>query len=139
MLRGEAEYALDEKGRVVIPPKFRAALGERVIVTRWIDPCLSVFPPNAWQSLEEKIRDRPVRNMEFVRMVWAAEECELDRQGRIFLPPHFREYAGIARAVTILGMGTRLELWSTPVWRSRMKKIAKAPEALREHLEDLTL
>ena len=84
MLRGEAEYALDEKGRVVIPPKFRVTLGERVIVTRWIDPCLGAFSPTEWQSLEEKLRSQPLTNRDFVRLLLsAAEDCDLDRQGRI--------------------------------------------------------
>jgi MraZ protein len=110
MLRGEAEYALDEKGRVVIPPKFRATLGERVIVTRWIDPCLVVFSPAEWQSLEEKLRSQPLKNRDFVRLLLsAAEDCDLDRQGRIYLPPHLRAYGGITRGVTIIGVGNRLE------------------------------
>jgi MraZ protein len=140
LLRGEAEYALDEKGRVVIPPRFRAALGDRVIVTRWIDPCLAVFSPVAWQSLEEKLRDQPLRNRDFVRLLLsAAEDCDLDRQGRIFLAPHLRDHAGITRGVTIIGMGVRLELWSTPTWRRRLREVAKAPESLAKHLQELIL
>jgi len=140
MLRGEAEYALDEKGRVVIPPKFRVALGDRVIVSRWIDPCLAVFSPIAWQALEEKLRDQPLGNRDFVRLLLsAAEDCDLDRQGRIYLPPHLREHAGITRAVTIIGMGTRLEIWSSVNWRRRLKKVIKAPEELAEHLQTLIL
>jgi MraZ protein len=140
MLRGEAEYALDEKGRVVIPPKFRAAMGERVIVTRWIDPCLAAFSPIEWQSLEEKLRTQPLKNRNFVRLLLsAAEDCDLDRQGRVYLPPHLREYASIARGVTIIGMGNRLEIWSTPQWRTTLRKVVKAPETLAKQLEELIL
>ena len=140
MLRGEAEYALDEKGRVVIPPKFRVTLGERVIVTRWIDPCLGAFSPTEWQSLEEKLRSQPLKNRDFVRLLLsAAEDCDLDRQGRIYLPPHLRAYAGNTRGVTINGMGNRLEIWSTPHWRTRLRKVVKAPETLAKHLDDLIL
>jgi len=140
MLRGEAEYALDEKGRVVIPPKFRAAMGERVIVTRWIDPCLAVFSPVEWQRVEEKLRAQPLKNRNFVRLVLsAAEDCDLDRQGRIYLPPHLRAYAGIARGVTIIGMGSRLEIWSTPQWRTVLKKVVKSREVLATHLEEVNL
>jgi MraZ protein len=140
MLRGEAEYALDEKGRVVIPPKFRVTLGERVIVTRWIDPCLGAFSPTEWQSLEEKLRSQPLKNRDFVRLLLsAAEDCDLDRQGRIYLPPHLRAYGSIRRGVTIIGMGNRLEIWSTPLWRTRLRKVVKAPETLAKHLDDLIL
>ena len=140
MLRGEAEYALDEKGRVVIPPKFRAAMGERVTVTRWIDPCLAAFSPVEWQRVEEKLRAQPLKNRNFVRLVLsAAEDCDLDRQGRIYLPPHLRAYAGITRGVTIIGMGTRLEIWSTPHWRAVLKKVVKSREVLATHLEEVNL
>lgn len=140
MLRGEAEYALDEKGRVVIPPKFRAAMGERVIATRWIDPCLAAFSPLEWQALEEKLRTQPLKNRNFVRLLLsAAEDCDLDRQGRVYLPPHLREYAKISRGVTIIGMGNRLEIWSTPLWRTTLRKVVKAPEVLAKHLEELIL
>jgi MraZ protein len=140
MLRGEAEYALDDKGRVVIPPKFRAAMGERVIVTRWIDPCLAAFSPVEWQRVEEKLRDQPLKNRDFVRlMLSAAEDCDLDRQGRIYLPPHLRAYAGISRSVTIIGMATRLEIWSTPAWRTMLKRFVKSRDVLVTHMEEVNL
>ncbi len=140
MLRGEAQYALDEKGRVVIPPKFRAIMGDRIIVTRWIDPCLAAFSPVEWQSLEEKLRDLPLGNRDFVRLLLsAAEDCDLDRQGRISLAPHLREHAGITRAVTIVGAGAHLEIWSSPNWRRRLEKMRKAPDALASQLEALIL
>lgn len=140
MLRGEAEYALDEKGRVVIPPNFRAVMGDRVIATRGgIDPCVWVFSPAEWPAVEEKLRAMPFRLRDFARMMRAGTDCELDRQGRIYLPPHLRKHASIARAVTIIGMGNRLEVWSTPVWQARLKKIIKAPEGLAKHLEELIL
>ena len=140
MLRGEAQYALDEKGRVVIPPKFRAIVGDRLIVTRWIDKCLAAFAPKEWQSLEEKLRNQPLGNRDFVRLLLsAAEDCELDRQGRIFLPPHLRKHATILKDVTIIGMGSRLEIWSTPNWRRQLHKVSQAPEKLAQHLQELIL
>jgi MraZ protein len=63
----------------------------------------------------------------------------LDKQGRIFLPPHLREHAGITRSVTIIGVGGHLELWSTPAWRRRLQKVRKAPEELAQQLQALTL
>ncbi len=140
MLRGEAQYALDEKGRVVIPPKFRSAMGDRITVTRWIDRCLAAFAPAEWKSLEEKLRNQPLGNRDFVRLLLsAAEDCDLDRQGRIFLAPHLRKHAGIVRDVTIIGMGARLEIWSSPDWRRQLLKVSKAPEKLAEQLQQLIL
>ena len=140
MLRGEAEYALDDKGRVVIPPKFRGPMGDHLIVTRWIDPCLAAFSPVEWLSLEEKLRTLPLGSRDFVRLLLsAAEDCELDRQGRITLAPHLRSHAGISRAVTIIGAGSHLEIWSTPTWRRRLQKVRKAPDELAEQLQALIL
>jgi len=140
MLRGEAEYALDDKGRVVIPPKFRGPMGDRIIVTRWIDPCLAAFSPVEWQALEEKLRTLPLGNRDFVRLLLsAAEDCDLDRQGRITLAPHLREHASITRGVTIIGAGSHLEFWSTPTWRRRLQKVRKAPDELAEQLQALIL
>ena len=140
MLRGEAEYALDDKGRVVIPPKFRAEIGERVVVTRWMEPCLAAFSPVEWQRVEEKLRNQPLKNVDVVRLLLsAAEDCDLDRQGRIYLPPHLREYAGISRSVTIIGMASRLELWSTPAWRAKLKKFVASRAALQKRMEEVNL
>lgn len=140
MLRGEAQYALDDKARVVIPPKFRATMGDRIIVTRWIDPCLAAFSPVEWQSFEEKVRNLPMGHRDFVRLVLSgAEDCDVDRQGRITLAPHLREYADITRNVTIVGAGAHLELWSTPAWRKRLQQIRKSPEELAERLQALVL
>jgi MraZ protein len=140
MLRGEAQYALDDKGRVVIPPKFRAVMGDRITVTRWIEPCLAAFSPVEWQSLEEKLRVLPLGNADFVRLLLsAAEDCDLDRQGRITLPPHLREHAAITRGVTIIGVGSRLEVWSTPNWRRKLQSVRKRQDELVGQLQALIL
>jgi len=140
MLRGEAQYALDDKGRVVIPPKFRAEMGDRITVTRWIEPCLAAFSPVEWQSLEEKLRMLPLGNADFVRLLLsAAEDCDLDRQGRITLPPHLREHAAITRGVTIIGVGSRLEVWSTPNWRRKLQSVRKRQDELVGQLQALIL
>ena len=140
MLRGEAQYALDDKGRVVIPPKFRGVMGDRITVTRWIEPCLAAFSPVEWQSLEEKLRMLPLGNADVVRLLMsAAEDCDLDRQGRITLPPHLREHAAITRGVTIIGVGSRLELWSTPNWRRKLQSVRKRQDELVGQLQALIL
>ncbi|HLJ62403.1 MAG TPA: division/cell wall cluster transcriptional repressor MraZ [bacterium] len=140
MLRGEAQYALDDKGRVVIPPKFRAEMGDRITVTRWIEPCLAAFSPLEWHSLEEKLRMLPLGNADFVRLLLsAAEDCDLDRQGRITLPPHLREHAAITRGVTIIGVGSRLEVWSTPNWRRKLQSVRKRQDELVGQLQALIL
>jgi len=140
MLRGEAQYALDDKGRVVIPPKFRAVMGDRITVTRWIEPCLAAFSPVEWQSLEEKLRMLPLGNADVQRLLLSsAEDCDLDRQGRITLPPHLREHAGITRGVTIIGVGARLEVWSTANWRRKLQSVRKRQDELMGQIQALIL
>ncbi|HYM70191.1 MAG TPA: division/cell wall cluster transcriptional repressor MraZ [bacterium] len=140
MLRGEAQYALDDKGRVVIPPKFRAVMGDRITVTRWIEPCLAAFSPVEWQALEEKLRMLPLGSADVQRLLLSsAEDCDLDRQGRITLPPHLREHAGITRGVTILGVGARLEVWSTPNWRRKLQSVRKRQDELIGQIQALIL
>jgi MraZ protein len=140
MLRGEAQYALDGKGRVVIPPKFRTELGDRIVVTRWIDPCLAAFSPSGWQAVEEKLRSQPLVYHDFVRLIFsAAEDCDLDRQGRIMLPTHLRQHAGITRDVTIVGVGSRLEIWNTQHWRRQLQELRKNKDRLAEQIQALIL
>ena len=88
MLKGEYQYALDDKGRVVIPPKFRHVLGEQVVATRSVDECVSIYSPGEWAKLEQTLRNLPTRQRDILRYVLAgAVDLELDRQGRVTLQP----------------------------------------------------
>ncbi|HEV8340496.1 MAG TPA: division/cell wall cluster transcriptional repressor MraZ [bacterium] len=124
MFRGEYHYTLDDKGRVVLPPKFRQDLGEAVIVTRGMDDCIWVYPRQGWEAVEDKLRTLPIARRGFQRfLLAAAQEVELDRQGRIILPEALREYAAIGREVVVVGLIQRLEIWSEERWK---KAVAKA-------------
>jgi MraZ protein len=124
MFRGEYHYTLDDKGRVVLPPKFRQELGEAVIVTRGMDDCIWVYPRQGWEAVEDKLRTLPIARRGFLRfLLAAAQEVELDRQGRITLPEALREYAAIGREVVVVGLIQRLEIWSEERWK---KAVAKA-------------
>ncbi len=124
MFRGEYHYTLDDKGRVVLPPKFRTDLGEAVIVTRGMDECIWVYPRQGWESVEDKLKSLPIGRRNFQRfLLAAAQEVELDRQGRITLPEALREYAAIGRDVVVVGLIQRLEIWSEERWK---KAVAKA-------------
>ncbi|HXF81952.1 MAG TPA: division/cell wall cluster transcriptional repressor MraZ [bacterium] len=140
LFRGEHHYALDDKGRVVLPPSFRRALGTMVVVTRGLDDCVAVYAPAEWAKNEKKLRQLPVSRRDFVRfMLSSAEDVEVDRQGRISIPPHLREYAKIEREAVVVGMGNRLEIWALPVWRRYIAEVqAKAP-ALASELQDLSI
>ncbi len=134
MFRGEYHYTLDDKGRVVLPPKFRKDLGEAVIVTRGMDQCVWVYPLQGWEAVENKLRALPVSRRGFQRfLLAAAQEVELDRQGRVTLPEALREYAAIGRDVVVVGLIQRLEIWSETRWKQAVAKAQReAPKVAQE-------
>ncbi|MDI3538168.1 MAG: transcriptional regulator MraZ [Bacillota bacterium] len=120
MFMGEYRHALDGKGRLFIPARLREELGERFIMTRGLDRCLFVYPLAEWATLERKLKELPFTRSDaraFVRFFFAgATECSLDNQGRVLIPANLRSYAGIERDAVIIGVSTRLEIWSQEEW-----------------------
>ncbi len=123
MITGEYRYSLDEKGRLMIPAKVRAEIpGSVLVLTRGIDRCLWLFPPEQWKNKSEQLlsstslfheKDRLIHR----RIVAPAQEVEIDRSGRIVVPPTLREYGGLIKDCIILGMLTHLEVWDEPTYR----------------------
>jgi MraZ protein len=141
-LTGEFRHALDDRGRVAIPIRFRPRLAEGATLARWLDGCLAIFPSDEWNELAGKLRGLPITNpraREFARfMSSGAVDVELDRQGRLLVPAYLREYAGIAVGeVVVVGALNRLEIWAPAAWQPYRAKIEDEPEALAEHLADL--
>lgn len=140
MFKGEHHYSLDEKGRIVLPPKFRQALGSKVVVTRGLDECVAVYAPAEWARNERKLRQLAVNRRDFVRFVFAsAEEVELDRQGRMTIPAHLRQYAKIDREAVVVGVGSRLEIWSLENWQKYIAKVQAEAASIASELRDLSL
>ena len=117
MLIGEYSHTIDAKGRMIVPAKFRTELGERFIVTKGFDGCLYGYSLDEWKSIEEKIKTLPLitgkdaRN--FTRFFFSsAIECELDSQGRILITQNLREHAELLKEVVVIGVSTRIEIWS---------------------------
>lgn len=117
---GEYQHILDPKGRVIMPSKFRDGLGDKFVVTKGLDHCLFVYPQNEWQELERKLRTLPLTSKDaraFTRFFFAgATECELDKQGRILIPANLREYAELTKDLVIIGVASRVEIWSKEKW-----------------------
>ena len=92
MFMGEYHHNVDTKGRLIVPAKFREDLGEMFILTRGLDQCLFGYPLNEWKIIEEKLKGLPMTKKDaraFTRFFFSgATECELDKQGRINIPPH---------------------------------------------------
>jgi len=128
MFRGHFEHAIDAKGRTSLPARFRDVLGAKdgeialILTPALFDPCLHVYPLRAWEELEAKIAALPQFEPNVVafrrKYLSAAVECELDKQGRILVPPSLREHAGLHKDVLWAGMGATAELWSSERWKA---------------------
>lgn len=118
MLVGQYDYAIDAKGRLNFPARFRDAMGETFIVTRWLDHCLAAFPAEEFEKVAAKIEEKGlVKGRKVSRMLYAsAVEVTPDKQGRIQLPAKLREYAGLDHDVTIIGNRSFTEIWNTAAW-----------------------
>ncbi len=121
MLIGEYEHSLDAKGRLILPAKLREDIGDKFIVTKGLDGCLFAFSVSEWQNFEQKLRTLPISNKDaraFSRFFFAgAIECEIDKQGRFLISSNLREFAELIKDVVIVGMDSRLEIWSKEKWQ----------------------
>ena len=117
---GEYAHSVDAKGRVIFPADFRAEVGETFIATKGLDNCLFVYPNDEWQKFEEKLQTLPLTNKnarQFTRFFLAgAASVEVDKQGRILLPSVLREFAGLEKDVVLVGVASRIEIWSRDRW-----------------------
>jgi MraZ protein len=122
MFMGQYNHTVDAKGRLSIPSKFREQLGDEFVVTKGMDGCLFVYANEDWKAFEEKLATLPMTNKEarmFTRFFLAgAATLEVDKQGRILLPANLREFAALDKDVVLVGVGTRIEIWSKENWEN---------------------
>ena len=119
MFTGEYNHSIDAKGRVIVPSKFREQLGEEFVVTKGLDGCLFVYPKSEWEGIEEKFRALPSNGetRRFMRFFFAgAATCEVDKQGRILIPPNLREHADLQKDIVSAGVLNRVEIWNKDRW-----------------------
>jgi MraZ protein len=118
MFRGEYEHNIDEKGRVLLPAKYRDELGDTVVLARGGDGQINIFPKAHFDEMERRIEETGdtagIRNAS--RFLSAAIECEVDRQGRIVVPPTLRRHAKLSSEVIIAGNRRRVEIWNPEQW-----------------------
>ena len=136
MFLGEYQHNIDPKGRLIIPSKFRELLGEQFVITKGLDGCLFVYPLDGWHELEDKLKSLPLTQRDaraFARIFFSgASEGELDKQGRVLLPPNLRTYAHITKETMIIGVGTRFEIWDLDTWQQYNRESDKSFEQLAE-------
>ena len=122
MFTGEYRHAVDDKGRLAVPSRFRAQLAGSVVVARWLDTCLAIFPMAAWDELATKVGGLPMTDPNarlLQRQLFAgAFETELDRQGRVLVPGNLRGYAGLEHEALVLGSRDHAEVWAPGRWET---------------------
>lgn len=124
MFMGEYQHSVDEKGRMIIPSKFREALGVNFVLTRGLDNCLFVYPASEWSLLEQKLKSLSLMKADaraFTRFFFSgATECNLDKQGRVNIPANLRQHAQIKKETVVIGVSNRVEIWSKEKWNAPM-------------------
>ena len=143
MLIGEYDHRLDGKNRLSIPRKFREFIQgteERYgfYVTRVLDNCLFLFTESQWREVKTELRSKSFTGSaarRFQRMFFApADFCEIDKQGRILLTEKLKEHAGLEKEVTVVGVETRVEVWSRELWLANEEEDLAKYEDLAEQL-----
>lgn len=122
LLLGTYTPRLDEKGRLILPAKFRARLAAGLVMTRGQERCLFLLPMDEFSRMYEQVRQAPVTSRQardYLRVFLSGASDEVpDKQGRVVIPAALREYAGLGRDVAVIGAGTRVEVWDAGAWES---------------------
>jgi MraZ protein len=150
MFRGATKVTLDDKGRMVMPNRYREQIAERaqgrLIVTVDRDQCLLIYPLPEWEQIELKLMSLPSLHAQTRRlqrlMVGHATDLELDGHGRVLLPAELREFAKLERYGMLVGQGNRFELWDEARWNERRDQWLTSEEGLADlpsELESLSL
>jgi MraZ protein len=144
MITGEFRCSLDEKGRLLIPARMRSEVaGNMVVLTRGVENCLWLFPPEEWKTFSEKLigstslfqeESRLIQR----RMIAPAQEADIDKAGRIVIPPTLRDYADLKKECLILGLKKYMEIWSEASYETYLQeneaKFKQAAERLGERI-----
>jgi MraZ protein len=129
---------LDDKGRLFLPAKFRERLSTGLVVTRGQERCLYVFPMDEFLKVTQQMQAAPTTNRavrDYIRVFLSGASDEIpDKQGRVTVPAHLRQYAGLTRDCTVIGTGSRVEVWDTDAWN---EYLASTEQAYSEQSEEV--
>ena len=138
MFLGTHHPRLDEKGRLFLPARFRDQLAEGVVMTKGQERCLYVFPMDEFVRVADTMRNAPVTSKvvrDYLRVFLSGASDEIpDKQGRVTVPATLREYAGLGRDCTVIGAGSRVELWDTTAWNTYL---ASTEQAFADQAEEV--
>ncbi len=122
MFMGEFHHNIDDKGRLILPAKFREELGDSFIITRGLEDCLFIYSMNEWQKITCKLNNLPFTKKDarsFMRFFLSgATATEFDKQGRINITSPLISYADLKKECVIIGVGDRIEVWSSEKWNN---------------------
>ena len=137
MLIGQYEHSIDQKGRLNFPARLRESLGQAFIITKGLDECLAVYSFADWKHLEDKINRQPLSKARHLQRFFfaSAVEVEPDKQGRIVIPGHLREYAHLDKDVIITGASERAEIWDKARWEEATADLTS--EMMAEAIDQL--
>ncbi|MBE5900870.1 MAG: division/cell wall cluster transcriptional repressor MraZ [Lachnospiraceae bacterium] len=140
MFMGEYNHTIDAKGRVIVPSKFREQLKDEFVITKGFDGCLYGYTMEEWANIEEKFKTLTLTSKDarkFLRFFFSgAATCEVDKQGRILIPPNLREYAGLEKDIVSAGVFSRIEIWSKDRW---LENTYEDMDEIAEHLAEMGL
>ena len=138
MFIGEYHHTIDDKGRIIIPAKFREELGCEFIITRGIENCLFVYSIENWNKITDKLNSLPFTKKDarnFIRFFMSgATNVELDKQGRVNVTTPLIQYAGLSKDCVVIGTGDRLEIWSQEAWNGFFDSTKDSMSDIAENL-----
>jgi MraZ protein len=139
MFFGEHEHTIDDKNRLTLPARFRSAFAGGVVLTRGLDTCLDVYTRADWDALVEARLapldpfSREARDLK--RFFFsAAADAELDRQGRVLVPPALTRHAKLGRDVVVAGVHDHLEIWDRTAWAANVNEVEGSADDVAERL-----
>ncbi len=141
MFIGEHQHSIDEKGRLQVPVKWRSKLAEGAVITKGFDGSLKFYPLPVWGEIAEKLSQLPQSEPSaraYVRQVLAgAVDVELDKLGRVLLPPYLRQYAHLKKQVTLAGLHNHIEVWDSATWESYQGTIDQDSDDFTRTLKEI--
>lgn len=143
MFIGEFQHTIDDKGRLIMPAKYRDSLGEDFVITKGFEGCLFVYPKDQWRILESQLKNLPFTKKDaraFARFFFSgAVEGLLDKQGRVLVPANLRTYASLKKDVVIAGISSRIEIWSKENWDEYINETEESYEELAEKMMEFDI